>query len=168
TCAVLVVAATVGSACKSHQDSVCQDIGDCTQGGSSTWIEGCQSELSTLAEEANKVGCSQAFSAYFSCADSQYVCRGATALFPGCEQRLTDLDTCFGTATAGTSCARLAEQEKACGTTSADGGSPLPAPACTAARACQANCYLTNASNPCAPRVDELETITSCAGQCPP
>jgi hypothetical protein len=41
-------------------------------------------------------------------------------------------------------------------------------PACTAARDCQARCYLTSVSNICAPRVDEIEAVSGCAATCPP
>jgi hypothetical protein len=161
------MAALGGAACASHADDVCQDIGDCSQGGSNTWISGCQSEAKSLNQEADDGGCGQAFEGYFSCADSNYSCQGATALFPGCDDLLTALDSCLEAAMAATSCGRLVEAQRGCSGPDAGSPSQLP-PACTALRACEAHCYLTDVSDICAPRVDELESFTTCSSQCPP
>jgi hypothetical protein len=156
------------SACSSHQDNVCQDIGDCAQGGSSDWITACQAEAKALTDEALSAGCSSELDSYFTCADSNFVCQGATAVFPGCAARLTALDACLAAATADTSCVRLAMQEATCSASTPDGGALGTPPACTAARDCQARCYLDNVATVCAPRVDELQNVSACASSCPP
>jgi hypothetical protein len=158
-------------ACSSNTDEVCQNVGDCSQGGSNDWINACQAEAKALQSEAATVGCGSAFDAYFSCADSAYTCTGATATFPGCADRQAALDACLTSATAGTSCAALAAAETTCGGSPPDGGATagtgLP-PACTALRACQARCYLDAVAAACAPAVDELEAFSACAGSCLP
>ncbi|HEX4405653.1 MAG TPA: hypothetical protein VH560_12535, partial [Polyangia bacterium] len=98
-------ALVAGAGCASHSDDVCQDIGDCAQGGSSNWIDSCEAEANALRDETAAAACGAELDAYFSCADSSYTCQGATALFPGCAVRLTDLDSCLSRATAGTACA---------------------------------------------------------------
>jgi len=165
----LLLAFTAASACSSHQDNVCQDIGDCAQGGSSDWIAACQMEANTLRDEASSARCSSAFDSYFTCAESNYSCQGATAVFPGCADRLAALDVCLTAATANTSCVRLAAQEANCGGSTPDGGAGVAAPpACTTARDCQAQCYLAHVANVCAPQIDEIESMSSCAASCPP
>jgi hypothetical protein len=164
--------AVAAAACDSHQDNVCQAIGDCSQHGDNDWISSCQAEAKALGTEAAANGCSGVFDAYYSCADSAYKCEGATATFPGCDDELAALDQCIAAATSGTACAMLSAAQTGCGT-SADGGAGAGAdagvpPACTAARDCQARCYLTSVSNICAPRVDEIEAVTGCAATCPP
>jgi hypothetical protein len=155
-----------GAACDTEGDNVCEDIGDCSHGGSNDWISSCQDETKALGSEAAKLGCGSAYHAYFHCADSSYSCHGTTATFPGCDDELAALDGCLTRATAGSACVRLAMAESACTSASnPDGGPP---PACTAARDCQAQCYLGNVANVCAPRVDELETVTACAASCWP
>jgi hypothetical protein len=170
TASVLAALLFAGSACDSHGDNVCQDIGDCSQGGDNDWIASCQDEAEALGAEASGQGCGGAFDAYYRCADSSYTCTGATATFPGCDDELAALDACLARATAGTSCVRLQMAESAC---LASGSSPPgpdggPPPACTAARDCQAHCYLEKVANVCAPRVDEIEAVTGCAASCPP
>jgi hypothetical protein len=167
-----MLALAAGTSCNSDTEDVCQDIGDCSQGGSSTWIASCQAEAKALGKEADGVSCGAVFDGYFSCARENYSCRGATAVFPGCDDRLAALDACLTAATAGTSCARLEAAAARCagggdGGTDATTGAGTP-PACTAARNCQANCYLAGAAETCAPRVDELEAITACASSCVP
>jgi hypothetical protein len=151
--------------CGSHQDAVCQDIGDCAKGGDSVWIAACQAEAKALRGEADSAGCAPAFDAYYACADASYSCQGATPEFPGCDDELATLDACLAGATAGTSCAALAAAETACGGAGPDAGVP---PACTAARDCLASCYRTAVANVCAPRVDELEAANVCGASCPP
>ena len=119
---------------------------------------------------AAKTGCSSAYEAYYSCADSSFSCRGATSTFPGCDESLAALDRCLGAATSNTACVALTMAQTGCTGGPApdagvDGGPP---PACTAARDCQARCYLNQVANVCAPRVDELENVTTCAASCPP
>jgi hypothetical protein len=158
------LALAAGAGCSSHIDEVCQDIGDCAHGGSTDWIASCQAEADKLRGEA----CRSELDGYFSCADSSYSCRGATAVFPGCADQLASLDACLAAATANTSCARLETAEASCGAPPPDAGTGAgTSPACTAARDCQADCYLKNVGDVCAPRTDELETFTSCATTCP-
>lgn len=170
----LVFMAALGAgACNSHADNVCEDIGNCSQGGLSSWIDGCKTEAQALNDEADDAGCGPAFDNYYSCADSNYQCQGATALFPGCDDLLTALDVCLETATAATSCARLLQAEKACSPPGPDGGSApdagvpaQPPPACTALRDCEAGCFL-GVKDVCAPQVNELQSFATCAAQCP-
>src|SRR5580765_501136 len=159
----------VASACHSSADNVCQDIGDCLQRGDNDWIASCQAEANALGAEARRVGCGAVFDSYYGCADSNYACHGATAVFPGCDADLAALDACLAAATSGTACARLTQAEAACAPSSADAGvdGGVP-PACTAARDCQAQCYLANVANACAPQVDEIEATTACAATCVP
>ncbi len=167
---VVAVVSVIGSACASHTDNVCQDIGDCSYGGNTNWISNCQGEAKALGSEAASDGCSAAFDQYYACADSSYSCQGATATFPGCGQSLAAMDTCIGAATSSSACAMLQAAEGACGAPApADGGSAAwPPPACTAARDCQARCYLGAVAVACAPRVDELQNVLTCSSSCPP
>lgn len=168
--AFVAVMSVIGSACASHSDNVCQDIGDCSYAGNTTWISNCQSEANALGSEAASDGCGALFDQYYACADSSYSCQGATATFPGCAQALTALDSCIAAATMTSACAMLQAAEDACGApASADGGIDAgPPPACTAARDCQARCYLGAVANACAPRVDELQNVLACSASCPP
>lgn len=166
----LVLAAFAAvSACSSPQDNLCQDIGDCAQGGSSDWIAACQADAKALQGEASSAGCGSAFDAYFACADSNYSCQGATALFPGCGDGLATLDACLSSATANTYCARLETAEATCSTSGPDAGPATGTPpACTTARDCQARCYLTSVADVCPPQVDEIQNVSACAASCPP
>lgn len=163
------------SACSSHQDDVCQDIGDCSQGGSSYWITSCQTEAKALQDEATGAGCGRNFDAFFTCADSNYSCQGATAQFPGCADALSALDACLAATTANTSCVRLQAAEANCAAVGPDAGTATGTgtgtgtpTACTAARDCVAQCYLASVADVCAPRVDELQNVSVCAASCPP
>jgi hypothetical protein len=155
--------------CSSHEDSVCQNVGDCARSGDSTWIRSCQDEAKSLRHEASDAGCGSKFNDYFACADSNYVCLGALPQFPHCDDELTALDACLESAAAKTSCAKLQAQEADCGAPAQDAGDDagIP-PACTMARDCQAQCFLAQVTNVCAPRVDELSNFTTCAASCPP
>jgi hypothetical protein len=175
--AVLGLAAVAG--CNNAGENVCEDIGNCSQGGDSVWISSCQAEAKLLASEASNVGCGHDYDAYSTCAEDSYVCRGATALFPGCDDRLAALDACLAAATAGTSCVALASATAACGGAGVDGGAGPDAglppgpdaglpPACTAARNCLAACYLGAVANVCAPDVAELQAANACGATCPP
>ena len=162
----LVAASMLGAACASHADNVCQDIGDCSQRGDNDWIASCQANAKDLGTEAANTGCSGSYDQYYACADSSYSCQGDTATFPGCDQALAALDSCLAAATADTHCAMLVSAEAACApATPPDAGPPA---ACTAARDCQAGCYLSAVANPCAPGADELQNVTACADTCPP
>jgi hypothetical protein len=161
----LVAAALIGPACGSHPDNVCENIGDCSQGGNTDWIATCQSNAKQLGDEASAVGCGGAFDQYYSCADSSYSCQGATPTFPGCDQDLAALDDCIAAATAGTACVALQAAEAACTTVAPSSGPPM---ACTSLRDCQARCYLGNVASACAPQIDELEAVITCSEACPP
>jgi hypothetical protein len=165
---LLAVLLLGSAACDSHRDQVCRDIGDCAHGGDNDWIASCQDEAKSLGSEAAGQGCGTAFDGYYGCAASSYSCQGTTASFPGCDDELAALDACLARATAGTACVRLTMAELACAPVGpgADGGAPPPA--CTAARDCQAQCYLSNVASACAPRVDELQKVSGCAAGCPP
>jgi len=157
------------TACGSHQDNVCQDIGDCSRGGSGDWITSCQAEAKALQGETAATGCGPDFDVYFTCADSNYSCQGATALFPGCAEALSALDACLAAATTNTSCARLQASEASCAASGPDAGTTTGTPAaCTAARDCAAQCYLAGVADGCAPQVDELQNVSVCAASCPP
>jgi len=162
---VLVAAALIGPACSSHSDQVCQDIGDCSQRGDNGWIDTCQANADALGAEAAGAGCQAAFDQYYACADANYACQGATATFPGCDDKLAALDACIAAATAGTSCVALQAAEAACTTVPA---SPGPPAACTTTRDCQARCYLDRVASACAPRIDELQEVVACGEACPP
>jgi hypothetical protein len=164
-----LAALTAVAACSSHQDDVCQNIGDCAKGGDNVWIVTCQTDAKQLRSEADGVGCTTAFDDYYGCADANYTCVGATAEFPGCDDRRAALDACLAAATAGTSCATLVSAEAACSGSAPDGGADAGVPpACTAARDCLAGCYLGAVANVCAPGVGELQAANACGVSCPP
>jgi hypothetical protein len=150
--------------CASHQDNVCEDIGDCTQGGASPFIQSCKDEAKALEGESRKAGCEAPFDGYYACADTNFACVGATSTFHGCDRALKALDDCLGAVTASTSCAALASQQGSCTMPPDAGGPPV---ACTLGRDCEAHCYLVNVSDVCAARVDELDAFQKCASSCP-
>jgi hypothetical protein len=184
--ASLVVLVFAG--CRSDSDSVCEDIGECAQGGSSSWIENCQSEANLLQGQANDGGCGNQFNAYYSCASSNDTCTGATPNFPGCDSQRAALDNCLTAITAGSYCTQLAAAETACASPGLDSGGgrdaggnadagtagigafandgPVP-PACNLARDCLAQCYIANVGNVCAPAVDDLQAFSTCSTACP-
>ena len=159
--------------CSSNQDDVCENVGACTQGGSSDWITSCEDEAKSLQNEASSAGCSGFFDDYYSCAASSFTCKGITASFPGCDAQRAALENCLSAGEAKTACKELTTKTAACATASgADGGLEAGAlalaPACTVTRDCQARCYLDNVKNPCAPAVDELSGVATCSSSCPP
>src|SRR5258708_6954848 len=161
--ALLLLLLLLVGACASNQDDVCESVGNCAQGGSSDWIQSCKDGAALLRREATTNGCAGQFDAYYACADSSFDCQGATPVFPGCDTKRAALDDCFAAATASTSCAQLAAATSSCG----DAGPPRVPEACTAARDCNARCFLDRVSNACAPRVDELSNFATCASRCP-
>ena len=91
------------------------------------------------------------------------------ALFPGCADSQATLDACLTSATANTFCVRLETAGANCGASEPDAGAgPGTAAACTAARDCQAQCYLASVADVCGPQVDEIQNVSSCAASCPP
>jgi len=155
-------------ACGSDRDNVCESIGNCEQGGSSDWIDGCKSEAKLLDNEAYLAGCGTALGDYYGCAHDNFECHGATSSFPGCEAKLAAVNDCLTKATTQTACAELRARTASC--TPMDGGAdaaPAVAPACTASRDCQARCFLDNVKSACAPALEELATFATCASMCP-
>ena len=174
-CTAVWLASSAGAflaiGCDSHADTVCESVADCERGGDSEWLTACQDESKTLLKEAGALGCERAFNDYYSCANDNFRCDGATAKFPGCEGKRTALDQCFAQAQGKTSCAELSEATSACSSSSAGAGgaeSESPAPACTPTRDCDARCYLDNVGKACAPDVAELSAVSSCSAACPP
>jgi hypothetical protein len=156
--ALLVLAA----GCASAEESYCENVGDCTHHGDSTWIQSCDDDATKLASDAAAAGCVAELDAYYACANASFTCTGATSSFPGCDDDLAKLDQCLDAAQSSTACAELAAATVACG------GSPPGPTVCDAAADCQARCYLDTVTNPCAPRADELVAVTACGGACPP
>ncbi len=150
-------------ACNSNAENICEDIGDCTQGGSSDWITACKTESQKLRNEAIATSCTAELDAYEQCQSDKFDCEGATSLFPGCDAQRAALETCLSAATTSTACAELAAKTASC--QAADGGAIV---ACSPLRDCEARCFLVNVADPCAPNAAELETNATCASSCPP
>ncbi|SRR6266545_6993764 len=168
-----ILSATGSAGCTSNQDSVCENVGACSQGGSTDWIGSCEDEAKGLQREANSDGCGGLFDDYYECAAAHFACNGATASFPGCEAKRAALENCLSAAEAKTACAELTAETTACKGSPVDGGQADAdaiglAPACTVLRDCQARCYLDHVKNPCAPAVDELSGVAACSNSCPP
>ena len=159
--------------CTPNQDDVCENVGACSQGGSSDWIASCEEEAASLAREARSSGCGGFFDDYYECAADHFACDGVTASFPGCDAKRAALEACLDAAQAKTSCKELTAKTSACTAPSVDAGRADAdtaglAPACTVLRDCQARCYLDHVKNPCAPAVDELSGVAACSNGCPP
>ena len=173
--AALAALAMAVASCSSNTDDVCDNVGACTQGGSSDWIVSCKAEAKLLQDESSASGCASQFDAYYTCASSNFECTGATAGFPGCEAARAALDACLARSEAKTSCGKLAAKTATCGSPTDSGptdsgptdSGPVPA-ACSANRDCQARCFLDQVANVCAPGVAELASFSSCAAACPP
>lgn len=158
--------------CQSHADAVCQDKGDCSQGGDNDWITRCQDEAKLLEHQANSTHCGKEYDRYFACADDKFVCHGNTASFPGCDAKRAALETCLARDRK-SPCAVLAARQAECSAAEADGGADPDAgdavgPGCDLQRQCEARCFLDSAANTCGPRVDELSAFSTCAQSCPP
>jgi hypothetical protein len=123
--AACALTALVLTGCPTNQSAVCQSIGDCSQGGSSDWVNACQNEANLLQTEAQTDGCGTEYDDYYSCAESNFTCTGTTASFPGCEVKLSSLDSCINTAEAQTSCAALTAAEATCGAPPPDAGAQV-------------------------------------------
>jgi hypothetical protein len=161
------------AACESNEDDVCENVGACSQGGDTDWITSCKDEAKSLRNEAQADGCGALFDDYYSCASSNFTCKGITASFPGCDGQRVAMENCLSAGEAKTSCKELTTKTTACAAAGVDGGPPDAgtlglAPACTVARDCQARCYLDHVNNPCAPMIDELSSVTACSSSCPP
>jgi hypothetical protein len=158
---VLLAAASCGN---SHADDVCENIGDCAEGGDPTFIANCKAEAKALRAELVTYGCDTDFDEYTACADTTFACQGATPTF-SCSAGLMALDTCIQMNQASTACSALAAKQAACTTPPATSGPPVT---CTLARDCEAQCVLSGASDVCALRPDELDAIRACTSACPP
>ena len=164
--ALALIAPLLVASCSSHADNVCEDIGDCSQGGNTTFIQSCQNEAKALRSELATYACDTYFDEYYACADATFQCSGATSTF-ACNAGLSELNACIARNSnlGTTACATLAAQQAKCTTPPAASGPPL---ACTLARDCEAQCVLSSTADVCAPRVDELDAIRACGAACPP
>jgi hypothetical protein len=164
---VILLAAIACSACASHAESVCENIGNCTT-QSSDQIQACQKQVKQLAKEAAASGCSSQYEGYFSCADERFACKGNVPTFLGCESARASLDSCLEGARASTSCGQLSAKLSLC-----PGDLPAPAPSmppspCGEAEVCSSRCYLDFVSEVCRPEPLQLSQAAKCAQQCPP
>jgi hypothetical protein len=157
----------VAVACNTNADDVCENVGACSQGGSSEWVKSCQDEAKSLRDAAGASGCRAPYDTYYRCANDNFDCVGATATFPGCDGARMTLDACLTNASANNACGELARKTRSCATADAS-AAPAPATACTSSRECAARCFLDGVADACAPRPDELEAVGSCVGTCPP
>ena len=150
-------------------ESVCYSVDECAQGGSYSWLQSCESEASTLQQQSSASGCGSLYSAYYSCANSNFNCQGTTPQFPGCDSALGALETCLNAASAESACGMYVAKTASCpdGTGTSPPGSPIVTP-CSLNLQCQASCYLSNVSNVCNPGLTELNAFTQCADACPP
>ena len=162
---LLALAITL-TACATDPDSVCQDIGYCRT-LSDDQVQTCQSQAKELLREAWASGCSGQYAAYFSCASSQYDCRGNVPSFAGCEAARAALDSCLAMGRSHNACGELATRLAACpaGTGGADPSAP-PSP-CGASEVCAASCYLRSVKDVCRPEPAEITDAARCAGACP-
>jgi len=160
----LGVVLLLAASCASHTDNVCEDIGDCAQGGDATFVAACKAEAKALRAELVTYGCDSEFDEYYACADTTFQCQGATPAF-SCSAGLMALDACLQMNQTSTTCAALAAKQATCTTAPAPSGPPA---ACTLARDCEAQCVLGGAADVCAPDADELDTIRACMSACPP
>jgi len=164
-CAVL-------AGCDSNSDSVCQDIANCTHGGSDDWVTACQTQADDLEDEAKSSGCKAAYDSYFSCAESHFECHGNESRFDGCDARKDTLDTCLAAGRAQNACGKLDAKLAACGPSSTP---PTDSPAddttlepCTTGGVCSAQCYTASIADVCAPKPAELSAFADCASHCVP
>ena len=163
---LLLVVLLLG-ACTSDSDETCQNVGNCSHGGSDDWVTHCQQQNDVLADEARAVGCRAAFDAYFECAAEHFECTGNESSFPGCEVKLESYSNCLATKEAGTACAALERELAACDPSSGNAASAPPAPTpCTARGDCSARCYLDALASVCTPTPEELSTFAACADHC--
>ena len=158
-------AALLVAACSSDSDKTCQNVGNCSHGGSDDWVTHCQQHNDALGDEAQAIGCRTAFEAYFECADDHFECTGNQSSFPGCEAKLETYSNCLAAHEAGTACAALERETQACDTADAGDDDEGPTP-CTASGDCSAHCYLDALANVCAPTPAELAAFADCASHC--
>jgi len=152
------------ASCTNTWDSVCQSIGDCAHGGDFSWISTCQDDALALRRQSDASPCAGLFLSYFSCAQAQFQCQGATVSIAGCDSNRADLEQCLAQAQNDNACASYAQAVAAC--PAADGGSFLPA-SCSLTQQCEAQCYLSHVPNLCAPDLSSLGDAAQCAQACP-
>jgi hypothetical protein len=158
--------------CDSKSDTVCQDIANCSHGGSDDWVSACEAQADDLADEAKSSGCKAAFDGYFSCAEAHFECHGNESRFDGCDARKAVVDSCLASARAQNACGELDAELATCGTSSppasnspADDTTLEP---CTTGGVCSAHCYTTSVADVCAPKPSELSAFAACASHCLP
>ncbi|HEV8550529.1 MAG TPA: hypothetical protein VGQ57_15900 [Polyangiaceae bacterium] len=176
--ALAILAAAVLVSCDSDSDTVCTDAGNCSHGGSDSWITECRAQNDELDDEADAVGCSSEFDAYWSCAEDKFVCHGNQTSFPGCEAKAAAYSACLSTRASGTACAELTQKLTLCGASGAEAGagsssadsdpaSGIPdVTPCTASGNCSSRCYLDHVPDLCAPRPADLAAFADCAEHC--
>jgi hypothetical protein len=171
-CFAASTAAALLAGCDSNADDVCQDIADCSHGGSDDWVTACRTQVGELEEEARSSGCKAAFDAYFSCAEAHFDCRGNQSRFDACDGKKNALDACLGAGRDQNACGELDARLASCG------AAPVPpsdAPTddttlepCTTGGVCSARCYTSAVVDACDPTPSELSMFADCASHCVP
>lgn len=159
----LLLGALLLGGCDSDSDRACQDVGNCSHGGSDDWITGCQEQNDALSDEAEAIGCQAEFDAYFACAEDHFECTGNQSTFPGCEAQLTSFSSCLDSKTDGTACSALDAELSECQPTRRADAAPTP---CTPSADCSARCYTGELRDVCAPTAEELARFAECATRC--
>lgn len=161
--------------CDSKSDTVCQDIANCSHGGSDDWVTACQSEADDLADEATGSGCGAAYDEYFACAEAHFACNGNKSEFTACDARRSTLDACLASERANNACGELDAKLALCSTPSAPNAAAPDAPAgdatlepCTTGGVCSARCYTESVADVCAPTAAGLSAFADCASHCVP
>lgn len=161
--------------CNSNSDTVCQDIANCSHGGSDDWVTACRSEADELADEAKASGCGAAYDEYFACAEDHFACNGNESEFAACDARKSTLDACLASERANNACGELDAKLALCGTSSAPNTPAPDAPAgdatlepCTTGGVCSARCYTESVADVCAPTAAGLSAFADCASHCAP
>lgn len=153
----------------SDAQKVCEGVDDCAQGGDEGWLTTCYANVQALAQQADASGCTAAYNAYYSCANSAYTCTGATPTFPGCDQQRGGLEACLNAAPQQSACSVYETELANCPADAGSSAGPNPIiTACTLRVQCQARCYIVTVSNACAPSLSDLDAYTACALSCPP
>ena len=165
---LLLLAVNALGGCESHADSVCEDIGDCAQGGAYEFITACQTQAQTLATQASASGCAAQYNDYNACANNNFTCTGITPSFPGCQASLSSLEACLAAGEAKNACGMLDTALAAC-PGEPDGGAGdagVPPAPCTDGGVCEAQCYLDSLDDVCTPTPAGLDAFSQCASQC--
>ena len=64
--ALCTLCALCAASCASHEDNVCEDIGDCAHGGDSNFVASCKAEAKALRAELVTYGCDSEFDEYYA------------------------------------------------------------------------------------------------------